>query len=326
MTPPFPAGSRFPTVGSTRSGETLVAFPAAGRFGQRKPDTGGENLGTGRRGMITRELVATAAQRLAAAGVDSPRVDAELLLAGVLGISRPAALLADLSDADAARFDGYVDRRANREPLQYILGTAAFRNVVLAVGPGVFIPRPETELLVDAVLPHLRAAANPLVVDLCAGSGALAVAIADEVPDARVIAVERSAAALPWLTRNASARVEIVAADVAGPDLLSQLRGQVDAVVSNPPYVPESTRVSPEVRADPAEAVFAGPDGLDLIPTVIRQAAQLLTPGGILAMEHDETHDVCPLLPSDRWTDVADHADLSGRPRYVTATADCGRM
>lgn len=270
--------------------------------------------------MTPSELVAAAAERLAAAGVESPRVDAELLLADLLGTSRSAALLRQtVAPVDADRYAEYVRRREQREPLQYILGIAAFRHILLHVGPGVFIPRPETELLVDAVLPHLQALAAPLVVDLCAGSGALAVAIADEVPRARVVAVERSTDALGWLRRNATERVEIVAADIADDDLLTHLRGQVDVVVSNPPYVPAAIEVSPEVRADPPEAVFAGDDGLDLIPTVIRRAGRLLKVGGAVAVEHDETQDLATLFDA-AWTDVADHADLSGRPRYVTAS------
>jgi release factor glutamine methyltransferase len=270
--------------------------------------------------MNVRELIADAARRLAAAGVASPRVDAELLLAGALGTSRTAAVLSDeIAPAALATFEAFVARRSAREPLQHILGEAPFRHVVLAVGPGVFVPRPETELLVDAILPPLSAVPEPLVVDLCAGSGALAMAVADELPAARVVAVERSPEALVWLTRNAAGGVQVVPADICDPDLLPDLRGRVDAVVSNPPYVPSAVQVSAEVHADPAEAVFAGPDGLDLIPTVIRRAAELLRPGGVLAMEHDETQDVRELFSTGTWTDVVGHEDLSGRPRFVTA-------
>ena len=277
--------------------------------------------------MSARRLIAAAAARLAAAGVASPRVDAELLLAGALGTSRSAAALREqIPPAAHSVFAGYVARRVAREPLQHILGEAPFRHVVVAVGPGVFVPRPETELLVDAVLPHLRSRSEPLAVDLCAGSGALAVAIANEVPGSRVIAVERSPTALPWLVRNVPPAVEVRAGDVADPELLRDVYGQVDAVVSNPPYVPAAVEVSPEVHADPADAVFAGQDGLDVIPTVIRRAGELLRAGGVLAMEHDETQDVRDLFPAALWTAVAEHDDLSGRARYVTATATCGRM
>lgn len=270
-----------------------------------------------------RLLVTQAAERLATAGVASPRVDAELLLAAVLGVSRGAAVLRAAVPASAvATYEQWVERRAAREPLQHIVGDAAFRHVVVRVGPGVFVPRPETELLVDAVLPHLRAMAEPLVVDLCSGSGALAAALANEVPGARVIAVEKSADALQWLARNVPPSVQVVAADVTDPELLCEVRGRVDAVVCNPPYVPSGTAVAPEVRADPAVAVFAGPDGLDLIPTVAAQAGRLLRPGGLVALEHDETHAdaVVRIFRADeQWAEVADHDDLAGRPRYVTA-------
>lgn len=274
--------------------------------------------------MTPRRLLGPAADRLAAAGIGSARVDAELLLAHCLGVPRSRlALVESVSAQQAARFEELVLRRAGREPLQHIVGQAAFRHVELAVGPGVFVPRPETELLVDAVLPLLGTLANPLVVDLCAGSGALALAVADEVPTARVHAVERSVGALAWLRRNAhGTRVQVTASDVAAPDLLAGLRGQVDVVLSNPPYVPSTTAVEPEVRADPGEAVFAGPDGLGLLPIVISVAATLLRPGGMLAVEHDDSHQdaVVSLLERDgRWTRVADHRDLAGRPRYATA-------
>jgi release factor glutamine methyltransferase len=270
-----------------------------------------------------RRALDDATRRLGAAGVASPRVDAELLLAHCLGVERSR-----LSTVDAAvppEFAHAVQRRAEREPLQYIVGHAAFRYIDVAVGPGVFVPRTETELLVDAVLPALTPAAT--VVDLCAGSGALAVAIAHEVPGVRVYAVERSSAALPWLRRNAAGTtVIVIAGDVTDRSLLRDLSGRVDAVVSNPPYVPAGTPVAAEVRADPAEAVFAGTDGLAVIPAVIGRAAALLRPGGALALEHDETHaEAVPVLLRDGWRDVADHRDLAGRPRYTTARRAAAR-
>ena len=267
-------------------------------------------------------LLTTAAERLAAAGVASPQVDVELLLAHVLDVPRTRLLTAEVDDAAGAAFAAAVQRRAAREPLQHIVGEAPFRHVMVGVGPGVFVPRPETELLVDAVLPVLRRRGG-VTVDLCAGSGALALAIADEVPTAAVHAVEYDAGALNWLRGNATGtRVQVVAGDVRDAGLLAALHGSVDAVVSNPPYVPETVAVAPEVRADPPAAVFAGPDGLALIPHVIARAADLLRPGGVLALEHDDTQDraVPGLLAADgRWLDVAEHRDLAGRPRYVTA-------
>ena len=271
-----------------------------------------------------RALLDDATRRLSAAGVGSPRVDAELLLAHCLGVERSRlAVTDDVDPVTAQAFADAVDRRADREPLQHILGRAAFRYLDLAVGPGAFVPRPETELLVDAIRPGhgLGLGEAPIVVDLCAGTGALALAIAQEVPAARVYAVERSDAALAWLRRNtAGTKVTVVPGDVADDGLLPDLRGRVDAVVSNPPYVPAGTPVEPEVRADPDEAVFAGDDGLSVIPNVIARAQALLRPGGVLAVEHDDTHgEAVPALLGDGWRDVADHRDLAGRPRYATA-------
>ncbi|TAM86285.1 MAG: peptide chain release factor N(5)-glutamine methyltransferase [Jatrophihabitans sp.] len=263
-----------------------------------------------------------ATARLAAAGVPSPRVDAELLLCSVLGTTRTRLLASGpVGAADADRFREAVRRRERREPLQHIVGTAPFRHVELAVGPGVFVPRPETELLVDVVLALLPAPA--VVVDLCAGSGALALAMAGELPAARVFAVERSASALGWLRRNtAGAAVTVVPGDVGDTALLAELAGGVDVVVANPPYVPDGTPVPAEVLADPPEAVFAGPDGLAVIPHVLARAGDLLRAGGALALEHDVSHRdaLARLLARDgRWSAPREHADLTGRPRFTTA-------
>jgi release factor glutamine methyltransferase len=269
------------------------------------------------------ELAAAAAD-LAKAGVESPRVDAELLVSHVLGVSRGRLLLIDsIRAGDLARFRELVARRRERIPLQHLLGTAAFRHVELAVGDGVFVPRPETELLAGWGVE--RTGAGAVVVDLCSGSGAIAVAIADETRAGRVIAVERSAAALPWLRRNASAypMIEVVAGDVTDSDLLSELHGAVDVLLCNPPYVPDGTAVPPEVAEhDPAEAVFGGGDGLAVIRPVIELAAALLRPGGALGIEHDDVHGeaVPELLRADgRFDEVTAHDDLTGRPRYATA-------
>lgn len=281
----------------------------------------------------SRAALRTATARLRAAGVASPRVDAELLLAFVLGVERSRLPLIDaLSGEDEQHLLRLVAAREWRVPLQHLVGAAPFRHALLRVGAGVFVPRPETELLVDAALPALAALDRPVVVDLCAGSGALAVAVAQEVPRARVLAVECEPDALPWLRANAEpVGVDIVVGDVRDPALLPALCGTVDVVLSNPPYVPGRTDVAPEVRADPSAAVFAGEDGLDLIPSVICRAAELLRAGGLAVVEHDDTQATAvPALFAGEpyWEDVSDHRDLSGRPRYTLArrsTVACTR-
>ncbi|MBL6277481.1 peptide chain release factor N(5)-glutamine methyltransferase [Micromonospora fiedleri] len=279
-------------------------------------------------------LVAVAARELLAAGVTSARVEAELLAAYVLGVPRGRLAIADgFTDEQLDRYRALVDRRARREPLQHLTGDAAFRHLELAVGPGVFVPRPETELLAGWGIEQARRAARPrpLVVDLCSGSGAIALSVAQEVPDARVVAVERSSAALAWLRRNAADRaaagdrpIEVVEADVTDPDLLAGLVGQVDVLLCNPPYVPQAVAVPPEVAGhDPAEAVFGGADGLAAIRPVIDRAATLLRPGGQLGVEHDDTHGaaVPELLAEDgRYVEISAHQDLAGRARFATAS------
>ncbi|MGW5668007.1 peptide chain release factor N(5)-glutamine methyltransferase [Micromonospora sp. NPDC003776] len=276
--------------------------------------------------------VARAARVLAAAGIEASRAEAELLAAYVLGVPRGRLALADgFTPAQRERLDALVERRAAREPLQHLTGLAGFRHLELAVGPGVFVPRPETELLAGWGVAQGRRRAAPLVVDLCSGSGAIALAVAQELPAARVVAVERSAAALDWLRRNAAGRaaagdtpIEVVAADVTDPDLLADLVGRVDVLLCNPPYVPRSVVVPPEVGGyDPDEAVFGGADGLDVIRPVLARAAVLLRPGGALGVEHDDTHGaaVPALLAGDgRYEHVEEHRDLVGRPRFATAS------
>jgi release factor glutamine methyltransferase len=251
-------------------------------------------------------------------------VDVELLAAHVLGVGRGRLPLIDtLRNDELRRFLELVRERAERIPLQHLVGTAAFRHLELAVGDGVFVPRPETELLAGWGIEHTAPGAT--VVDLCSGTGAIALSVADEAQPGRVVAVERSPAALEFLRRNASGFpvVEVVQGDVTDPELAKELPAQVDVVLCNPPYVPAGTPVAPEVAGhDPAEAVFGGADGLAVIRPVIALAAALLRPGGVLGIEHDDGHAaaVPGLLRADgHFTEVAEHHDLAGRPRYATA-------
>jgi release factor glutamine methyltransferase len=267
---------------------------------------------------------------LSAAGVGSPRVDTELIAAHVLGVPRGRLpLTPTMSHAQARRFRELLARRADRIPLQHLLGSAPFYGLEVAVGPGVFIPRPETELLVEWGL-RVLSAGPATVVDLCSGSGAIALAVMHERPQARVYAVERDPAALDWLRRNANGHpIEIVAGNATDPDTLSTLDGQVDLVLCNPPYVPAGTPVAPEVaRHDPSPSVFAGADGLDVIAPLVPRVAALLKPGGWFGMEHDDSHGAAVpalLRASGCFAEVADHRDLAGRPRFATGRrlADC---
>jgi release factor glutamine methyltransferase len=279
------------------------------------------------RPVAVRELILSAVRLLSQAGVASPRVDAELIAAQVLGVKRSRlAIMPPMAPREQAEFHRLVKERARRVPLQYLLGNAPFRTLELAVGPGVFIPRPETELLVEWGLAALGQAPEAAVVDLCAGTGAIALAVAVERPRFSVYAVERAPSALVWLRRNVAAiapRVSVVEGDVTAASTLSSVDGRADLVLCNPPYVPERTPVAPEVADhDPAEAVFAGPDGLSLIPGVIARAATLLRPGGWLGIEHDDSQgDTVPerLRRHGGFDQVADHRDLAGRPRFAVA-------
>ena len=258
-------------------------------------------------------------------------MDAELLLAAVLAVPRARLLtLDDVPDDAAARFTELLEQRAARVPLQHLTGTAPFRFVELAVGPGVFVPRPETELIAGWVVDRIAGLTAPTVVDLGAGSGAIALAVAQEHPGARVVAVERDAGAVGWTRHNAAARaaagdtpVEVLSGDMTDPGLLTDLEGAVDVVVSNPPYVPDGARLPREVADhDPPLALWGGPDGLDVVRGLLVTAARLLRPGGWLGIEHaDQQGTALPALvrAHGSFTGVADHLDLAGRPRYTTA-------
>ena len=264
--------------------------------------------------------LADATSRLEAAGVPSARHDAEVLAAHSLGVER-----SDLwrHDDVGAGFPAYVDRRAAREPLQHITGVAWFRHLTLQVGPGVFVPRPETEVVVDAVLAALRGVERPRVVDLCTGSGAIALAVATELPGSVVHAVELEPAAHAWAARNcAGSTVDLRLGDMAAA--FPELDGTVDLVVSNPPYIPVGAVIrDPEVAThDPAVALWSGDDGLDAMRVVERVAARLLRPGGRVVAEHADLQGAgapAVFAATGAWKRVADHQDLAGRDRFVTA-------
>ncbi|WP_083401451.1 peptide chain release factor N(5)-glutamine methyltransferase [Pseudofrankia sp. EUN1h] len=313
--------------------------------------------------------LASAARRLAEAGVASPRNDAELLAAHALGVARGRLpLVREIAPDAAERLRDLVTSRTRRVPLQHLTGEAYFRHLTLAVGPGVFVPRPETETVAGWVIDALKAAAAAaatrggeagagvpadgaarfVCVDLCAGSGAIALALADEVPGAEVHAVEADPLALRWLRHNVTATglpVSVHAADVAGagtpaaagvpapegwahvPALsaLARLAGRVDAVVSNPPYLPDADRavVSPEVGDhDPPWALWGGgADGLAGPRAVVSTAMGLLRPGGVFAMEHADGQGPAArelLAAAGGWSEIATHRDLLGRDRFVT--------
>lgn len=269
---------------------------------------------------------------LHAAGVPGAEVDADLLIGHVLGLSRGGVQARALTrtavdEADARAIRAAIARRAAREPLQHITGLAPFRSLELAVGPGVFTPRPETEFVVQFAIDALALVPSPepLAVDLGSGSGAIALAMATEVPHARVVAVEKSADALPWTARNierhGAGRVRLVEGDLA--DALPELDGLVDVVASNPPYIPlDAVPRDPEVRLfDPAVALYSGADGLDAVRALSRTARRLLRPGGALVIEHGELQaaDIAAILRADGFSAVACHRDLLGRDRATTA-------
>ena len=272
-----------------------------------------------------RTAVEAAIDRLAVAGVPSPRFDAEELAAHALGVERRALWSATSLAGSAGTFAAYVDRRAAREPLQHITGRAYFRHLELAVGPGVFVPRPETEVVAGAAIDAARAVADPVVVDLGTGSGAIALAVATELPGSRVHAVEADPDAFAWAARNCSGSgIDLRQGDMA--EAFPDLDGTVDVVVSNPPYIPLGALIrDPEVaNHDPSLALWSGVDGLDAMRVVEVVAARLLRPGGTLVAEHaDLQGSSAPEVFRDtgRWADVHDHHDLARRDRYVIATS-----
>ncbi|OBJ79739.1 protein-(glutamine-N5) methyltransferase, release factor-specific [Mycobacterium gordonae] len=274
--------------------------------------------------MSVLQAIDSAAAQLAEAGIDSARWDAEQLAAHLAGTDRGRLRFLETPDEDFfGRFHHAVTARAQRVPLQHLIGTVGFGPVLLHVGPGVFIPRPETEAMFEwAAAQPLPA--QPVIVDACTGSGALAVALSRHWPAARIIGIDDSEAALDYARRNAEGTgVELLHADIGTPGLLPELDGRVDLVVSNPPYVPDDAALEPEVsQHDPSHAVFGGPDGMAVIPAVVARAASWLRPGGLFAVEHDDTTSALTvecITTTGLFDDVVARNDLAGRPRFVTA-------
>ncbi|MDY6997816.1 MAG: peptide chain release factor N(5)-glutamine methyltransferase [Actinomycetota bacterium] len=275
------------------------------------------------RPVTMRRLIEAAADTLAAAGIDAARVDAELLAAHAAGTDRGLLAFTEPGPGFADRYAELTAARATRVPLQHLTGTAPFGPVVLDVGPGVFVPRPETESMLEWALAQPLPAA-PLIVDLCTGSGALAIALAAEVPAARVIGVDDCDTALAYASRNTrDTGVELVQADVTRAGVLADLDGSVDLVVANPPYIPLGAALDPEVEQhDPAHALFGGEDGMSVIVHLAGLAARLLRRGGRCAVEHDDTtsaRTVDQFVATGCFVEVRARHDLTGRPRFVTA-------
>ncbi|MEY4311009.1 MAG: hypothetical protein RLZ71_935 [Actinomycetota bacterium] len=279
--------------------------------------------------MSLRDAVESATRALEAAGVESAQVDAELLLAFTLGISRgelQIKLVMNEEAPDLTAFQTLLARRIEREPLQHLTGVAHFRNLTLKVGKGVFIPRPETEQLAQYAIDAAKSYAteSPIVVDLCAGSGAVGIAVATELPNSRVYAVELSSDAIEFTRENyATYSPDSVVIHGDAADGVPELNGQVSVVVTNPPYIPTGmVPIYPEVHLhDPEIALYSGEDGLELIRKLSKVAAELLHEGGTLAIEHADSQSeaISQLLLADGWRNVVDHQDFNGRPRAVTA-------
>lgn len=282
--------------------------------------------------MLLRELIEHAAKRFQEAGIDSAMVDAELLAGHLLGLSRGGVQSemirgAELDSDQVEKLTQMFGRRLSREPLQHITGFAFFRSLELEVGRGVFIPRPETEFVAQLAIDALAAAPqeNPIAVDLGTGSGAIALAMATEVPAAQIYAVEKSEAAFPFTEKNfakySGTNAKLILGDLA--DAFAELDGTVWVVASNPPYIP-SAAIPRDVEVklfDPELALYGGEDGMDVMHKVSATAKRLLMPGGALIVEHADSQgtQVCELLLADGWREVVSHQDLTGRDRAVTA-------
>ncbi len=301
-----------------------------------------------------RDTLVDAQHRLSNAGIDSAATESAELLAHVLEVPRNRLFMQDtLAEDDRISFERLMAKRLNRIPLQHILGTAAFRRIELEVGPGVFIPRPESELVAEAAIRFVNEIANPIAVDLCTGSGAIAISLAVEVPGTRVVGIELSPDAFPWLEQNIKkfelvVPVEVHQVDATdySADVFVELSGKCDVVTCNPPYIPvDMIPRDPEVRIhEPAMALYGGADGLDVIRGIAKTAGLLLKPGGLLVVEHadvqgpesgemsvvsvlraaqldEELATYIPGVPGDLlFTEVSDRQDFNQRPRFTVAT------
>ncbi len=283
-------------------------------------------------GVLLRDIVEHAARRFEEAGIDSAIVDAELLAGHVLeltrgGIQSEIIRGAEITDAQADAITALYARRLNREPLQHITGKAYFRNLELEVGRGVFIPRPETEFVAQLAIDALRSVAGeePIAVDLGTGSGAIALAMATEVSNSKIYAVEKSDDAIAFTRRNfakiSAENTTLVHGDLT--DVFGELDGTVSVVASNPPYIPlAAVPRDLEVRLhDPELALYGGEDGMQVMHQVSATAKRLLHSGGTLVVEHadSQSQQVSQLLLADGWRQVRPHKDLTGRDRAVTA-------
>ena len=288
-----------------------------------------------------RSALIDATQRLSASGIESARTDAELLLCHVLGVSRTHLLtMSELTREQRMQFEGLLSKRMSRHPLQHLTGIAPFRYLELEIGPGALIPRPETEVVVEAAIRHLRTLSpGARVLDLCSGAAPIAIAIATEVSGVTVIGIEKFAEAQQWGRRNhakyatriaeVGSSLELIDGDVTDPALYTQFAASIDVVISNPPYIPDGMIPrDPEVAMhDPKPALFGGTDGLAVIRPLLDGAATALRPGGVLIIEHadaqgDAAGDLglpAVIRAHGGFVDVDDHQDLTGRPRYTTA-------
>jgi release factor glutamine methyltransferase len=276
------------------------------------------------------EALALASQKLSEAGVPSPQADATWLLCHILDTDRSDLLTRltfdqELTAEQVSAFDAALARREKREPLQHITGTAAFRSLELKVGPGVFVPRPETEQVVQYAIDYLRQLPVPgKAIDLGTGSGAIAIAMAFEVPQTKVYAVELSEDAHKYAASNIAANnVSVELRLGAMQQVVGDLIGQLDVVISNPPYIPDSAiPIDPEVRDyDPDLALYGGEDGLDVIRDISGIGAALLRPGGLLVLEHadGQSDAIRELLLNDGWFSVSAFQDATLRYRTITA-------